>query len=84
MTKTFSIPSGQLALSLHASMLSPNFLTVNLSATLEPPVSIDGMENEAIVSLLQDDGTLRKEEGDACTGCTRIHAQDTSTLTFPN
>jgi len=56
---------------------------VNLSATSEPPISVDGMEDEAVVSILQDDGTLRKEEGDARTGCTRMHAQDTSTLTFP-
>ena len=45
-----------------------NFLIVNLLATREPPVSIDGMEDEAVVSILQDDGMLRKEEGDARTG----------------
>jgi hypothetical protein len=46
---------------------------VNLSATSEPPVSVDGMEHEAVVSILQDDGTLRKEAGDARTRCTRMH-----------
>ena len=60
-----------------------NFLTVNLSTTSKPLVSVDGMEHEATVSFLQDDGTLRKEEGDACTGCTPMHTQD-SILTFPN
>ena len=67
LTRTFSIPSGQLVLSLHASMLSSNFLTVNLLATSEPPVLVDGMEHEVAISILQDDGMLRNEEGDAHT-----------------
>ena len=54
-------------------MLSLNFLTVNLSATSEPPVSVDGMEHEAAVSILQDDGALRKEAGDERTVFTRMH-----------
>ena len=59
------MPSGQLVVSLHASALSSNYLTVNLSTTSELPVLVDGMEDEVVVSILQDDGTLRKEEGDA-------------------
>ena len=37
-------------------------------SNFKTPVSDDGMEDEAVVSILQDDGTLRKEEGDARTG----------------
>ena len=52
-------------MSLHDSVLSLNFLTVNLSTASEPPISVDCLEHEAVVSILQDDGTLRKEERDA-------------------
>ena len=56
-----------LSLGFNFHMLSHNFLIVNLSATSKPPISVDGMEDEAVVSILQDDGTLIKEEGDART-----------------
>ena len=48
---------------------------MNLSAASKPPVLVDCMEHEAAVSILQDDGTLIKEEGDAREGTHRMMAR---------
>ena len=80
LTRKFIIPSGQLVLSLHASALSLNFLTVNLSTTSEPPCF--NWWNGTWGSCFHFAGWWHAQKGRR--GCTRMHAHDTNTLTFPN